>query len=208
MGTLMLALSLFTLLFTSCTFLIPLPDESQPISESASEPASNPPAEAQTDSAGRSPQHPLPRTATVVTPDWQIQVLEVIRGEAAMQMLAQASVLNRAPDAVGMEYVLVKLHVKYVGTKATRHIYGRIFHSQDTANALYDRLSFRDVLVPEPKLEADLAPGQETEGWVALLAGKNATGLTLIIWPYASYENDVATFTVSTGQWYVSLEEQ
>lgn len=216
MGTLMPALSLFALLLASCTYLIPLPADSEPTSEPVSEPVSNPPASApthiisqtgaQAESAGRSPEHPLPLTGTVVTPDWEIQILEVIRGEEAMGMLEQTSAFNHEPREPGTEYVLVRLHVKYVGTKETRHIYGKIFHSKDSANSLYDGLSFRDVMVPDPKLEADLTPGQATEGWIALLAGEDATGLTMIVWPYASYENDVATFTLSTGQWYVSLE--
>ncbi len=75
-----------------------------------------------------------------------------------------------------------------------------------SANEIYESVSFVDVEVPEPALEADLAPGQETEGWVAIQVGKEETGIMLVVWPYISYENNTAVFNDSSDKWYIALE--
>lgn len=156
--------------------------------------------------AGNSPDAPLPLTETLVTPDWEIQVLEVLRGDAAMPLLEQASPFNRSHEDPNMEYVLVRLHVKYVGTDAVKHIYGKIFRSLGSAGEMYKAVSFIDVEAPAPKLEADLIPGGETEGWVVIQIGKEETGMILVVWPYESYENSAAIFSETAEKWYISLE--
>ncbi|MBN2115296.1 MAG: hypothetical protein JW730_01910 [Anaerolineales bacterium] len=215
-GVFLLIFASLTMLLAACGSSTPAPVVSEPTSEPVSEPTSNPPTaapteippatEAPAESQGMSPENPLPLTGKVVTPEWEIEVLEVIRGEEAMSMLKQVSGSNKAHEEAGMEYALVRLRVKYVGTQDTGHVYGPIFRSLDSANEIYRSVSFIDVKVPEPELEADLAFGEETEGWVAIQAGKEATGLMLVVWPYISYENYTAVFSDATDKWYISLE--
>jgi hypothetical protein len=215
MGKSFLSLALLTFLLASCANPTPAPVASEATAVPTSKPPTAAPTEAPTESApateapaepaGMSPENPLPRTEMVLTPDWEIQVLDVLRGEEAMTMLEQASTFNKAHEDAALEYVLVKLHAKYVGT-GMGHIYGKIFRSLDSANEIYDSVSFIDVEVPQPELEADLAPGEETEGWVAIQAQKDATGLMLVVWPYDSYENNTAVFSEAADKWYISLE--
>lgn len=216
MGRFFLVFALFAFLLASCANPTPAPVASEPTTVPTSNLPATAPTEAPTEfapateapseSAGMSPELPLARSETVITPDWEIQVLEVLRGEEAMTMLEQASSFNQPHEEEGMEYALVKLRVKNVAAEETRHVYGKIFRSLDSAAEIYDSVSFIDVEVPEPALEADLAPGEETEGWVAVQAQKDAAGLTLVVWPYDSYENNTALFSESADKWYVSLE--
>lgn len=156
--------------------------------------------------AGSSPDAPLPRAETLVTPDWEIQVLEVLRGDEAMALLEQASPFNKPHKDPNMEYTLVRLRVKYIGADAAKHIYGKVFRSLGSAGEIYDAVSFIDIETPAPELEADLPPGGETEGWVAIQIGKEETGMILVVWPYDSYENNTAIFSDSAEKWYISLE--
>lgn len=154
---------------------------------------------------GSNPQNPLPLAETLVTPDWEIQVLEVMRGDEAMAMLKQASAFNKAHEDSAMEYVLVKIRFKYVGTADTFYVYEKIFRGTDSTNQIYKSVSFIDLKVPNPALKADLQPGGETEGWVAIQAGKDDAGVMLVVWPYVSYENNTALFSEATPRWYISL---
>ncbi len=155
---------------------------------------------------GSSPNNPISRAETLVTTDWEIKVLEVLRGEEAMAMLKQVSAFNGQHEDPNMEYMLVNLGVKYIGAAETAYIYDKVFRSMGSANEIYKSVSFIDVEVPDPKLEADLPRGGETEGWVAIQVGKDETGIMLVVWPYTSYENNTAMFSDTTPKGYISLE--
>lgn len=165
-----------------------------------------PPTQAATaEPPGGNPQNPVPLADTLVTPDWEIRVLEVLRGDEAMAMLKQVSAFNKAHEDSTMEYILVKVRVKYVGTADTAYVYEKIFRGTDSTNEIYKSVSFIDVKVPDPALKADLQPGGETEGWVVIQAGKEDAGAMLVVWPYVSYENNTAVFSEATPRWYISL---
>lgn len=212
----MLLIAIVLLLATACG----LPAQQPPATEPpASEPATIPTADSPTATAtevpptqeapaeplGSNPQNPLPLAETLVTADLEIQVLEVVRGDEAMAMLKQVSAFNKAHEDSAMEYVLVKIRVKYIGTADTLYVYEKMFRGTDSTNEIYKSVSFIDVEVPEPALEADLPPGGETEGWVAIQAGKDDAGVMLVVWPYVSYENNTALFSEATPRWYISL---
>jgi hypothetical protein len=143
---------------------------------------------------GSSPANPVPFAETLVTSDWEVQVLEVQRSDKAHK------------DA-DMEYVFVNLRVKYVGTEASAYVYGKMFRSIGSANEIYKAASFIDVNAPDPELEADLPSGGETEGWVAIQAGKDETDIRLVLWPYVTYENNTAMFSDATPKWFLSLDQ-
>ncbi|MCQ3938806.1 MAG: hypothetical protein DPW18_17430 [Chloroflexi bacterium] len=187
------------------------PADTVPTESPAVEATEIPPTEAATEELpaaplGSSPENPIPLTETLVTPEWEIQVLQYLRGGEAMTILEQASPFNKPHEDPNMEYALVNLRVKYVGTNPSAHVYGKMFRSLGSAGEIYDAVSFIDVEVPAPELEADLAPGGEAEGWVAIQIGKDETGVMLVLWPYVSYENDTAIFDDSTLKWYIALE--
>ncbi|WKZ34908.1 MAG: hypothetical protein QY332_14920 [Anaerolineales bacterium] len=143
---------------------------------------------------GGSPDNPIPFAETLLTPDWEVQVLEVQRSD-------------KAHEDADMEYVFVHLRVKYVGTEASAYVYGKMFRGTGSANEIYKATSFIDVTAPDPELEADLASGGEAEGWVAIQARKDEAGLMLVLWPYVSYENNTAMFSEATPKWFLSLNQ-
>ncbi|MCG2783636.1 MAG: DUF4352 domain-containing protein [Anaerolineae bacterium] len=215
-------LGLVLLLVMACRLPAPQPPAPKPTiseplpSEPTSVPASDSPTAAATEISptqtapaqepGSNPNNPISRAETLVTIDWEIRVLEVLRGDEAMAMLKQVSAFNGQHEDSDMEYMLVNLGVKYVGAAETAYVYGKIFRSVGSANEIYKSVSFIDVEVPDPELEANLSPGGETEGWVAIQVGKNESGIMLVVWPYVSYENNTTIFSEATPKWYISLE--
>jgi hypothetical protein len=120
---------------------------------------------------------PAPLGETATTEDWQITVREIVRGEAAWQMVQAADEFNEPPEA-GMEYVLVKIQARYIGTIPTGDTIDAIFFQTiGSADVLYD---YPSVISPEPALSVDLFPGGEYEGWITMQAAQGETGLTLV----------------------------
>lgn len=174
-----------------------------PVEEATEIPATE---ESPAEPSGSSPQNPLSLTETLVTPEWEIQVLEVLRGDEAAVKLQEVSAFNQPHEDANMEYMLVNLRVKYIGTNDSAYVYSKMFRSVGSAGEIYDAVSFIDVEVPDPELEADLSSGTETEGWVALQIAKDESDVMLVFWTYVSYENNTAVFSETTPKWYVLLE--
>jgi hypothetical protein len=123
---------------------------------------------------------PAPFGETVTTEDWQVTVLEVVRGDEAWQMAQEANQFNDPPDE-GMEYVAARVNVRYISTTdKAETIDGSSFNTTGSANTLYD---LPLVVDPEPALDVALFPGGEYEGWVVLQAAQGETGLTLVFEP-------------------------
>jgi hypothetical protein len=207
-GRIVLSLFLLLMLTMACGGTVPEAVKVEPTSEPAPTVTELPPAEELTpesEPVGSSPNNPLPSFEKLTTSDWEIQVLEVLRGEDALTALKQVSASNDAPEA-GTEYLLVKVHVRYIGVNTSAFVYSKVFRSLGSAGEMYKTLSFTKVNVPEPELEADLAPGEETEGWIAFAVTEGETELVLVLWPYESYENNTAVFIDSAEKWYIALE--
>jgi len=123
---------------------------------------------------------PAPFGETVTTEDWQVTVLEVVRGDEAWKMVQEANQFNDPPDE-GMEYVAARVNVRYINTTdKAETIGGSSFKTVGSANTLYD---LPPVVDPEPALDVALFPGGEYEGWVVLQAAQGETGLTLVFEP-------------------------
>jgi len=133
---------------------------------------------------GRDQANPALRTETVTAEDWQVSVTDVFRGEEAWQKLEQASPFNRRAKE-GTEYILIKVHVRYIGTKdeATPQLDFNSFKLIGSQNILYDAPSFMDIQSPEPFLQVRLFPGGEYEGWLVMQAAQDETGLILVFDP-------------------------
>jgi hypothetical protein len=195
---LVMFLGILLLLAAACGGSTPDAAAPEATTESDENPTAAPTAvppteEASVEPPGSSPANPVPFAETLVTSDWEVQVLEVQRSD-------------KAHEDADMEYVFVNLRVKYVGAEASAYVYGKMFRSIGSANEIYKAASFIDVKVPDPELEADLPSGGETEGWVAIQAGKDETDIILVLWPYVTYENNTAMFSEATPKWFLSLE--
>lgn len=129
---------------------------------------------------GRTHEQPAALNETLITDDWQVTVLEVIRGEQALDMAQAANRFNKLPD-VGMEYLAVRARLKTLNPQdRIRMVSGGFFKSTGHKNVLYDAAS---VVNPEPALSGYLYPGGEVEGWVILQIGQGEGGVQLVFTP-------------------------
>ncbi len=147
---------------------------------------------------GASRANPFPVGALVSAPNWEVQVLEFKRGaEAWADISAAYSYSDPAPE--GMEYVLIKVHVKSTYADNEEHNIGRCdFKVTGDRNTLYD-CSTAFVLNPEPSLDATLYSGGESEGWIAYPVGAGEGNLMLVVDELMNFDQDVQT--------YIALEE-
>lgn len=126
---------------------------------------------------GLSVARPLPPDSVFGLAGWEARVLEVMRGEAAAQAIRDANQFN-AEAAPGREYLLVRLNVKSVHPDRESHrIRGGDFRLVGARRMEY--LS-GGVVVPDPKLDAELFAGGAVEGWVVFEIDRGEDQLILI----------------------------
>jgi hypothetical protein len=123
---------------------------------------------------------PAPLRETVTTEDWEITVLEVVRGEDAWVMVQEANQFNE-PAAEGMEYVAVKVYARYISVVDKMvSINGSYFRTTGGAGVLHELPS---VVESDPVLDARLSPGGKIEGWVVVQAEQGEVGLMAVFEP-------------------------
>jgi hypothetical protein len=129
---------------------------------------------------GKERANPAPFGETVTTEDWELTIVEVVRGDEAWTTVQEANQFNDPPEE-GMEYIAIRASTRYIGTEdKPRAVDASFFNSMDDGNVLYD---LPVVVDPVPALEATLYPGGEYEGWVTLQAAQDATGLLAVFEP-------------------------
>lgn len=139
---------------------------------------------------------PYPLDTLVEAPNWNIQVLEVIRGEDAWQLLQTTNQFNDPPQE-GMEYLLIRLKAVSTYTDSESHtISGSDF---GVTGDRYQRYRTASVVAPEPELSAELFSGGETEGWIPFAVGQDETSLMLIVDELLNFDDDRFR--------YIALEE-
>ena len=128
---------------------------------------------------GASRSNPYPFGGVLEAGAWQIEALEVIRGEEARQRVQDANQYND-PPAAGNEHVLVLVRASYTGEGETdiKESDFRITGSQGRA----DRRA-QYVVDPEPQLDYTLQTGGDVEGWVTFEVGESESQLMLIFDP-------------------------
>jgi serine/threonine protein kinase len=121
---------------------------------------------------GQRRSDPVPYKEVIALPDWEVQVLETVRGDAAWNRLYDANTFND-PAPEGMEYLLVKVRARATFTgNAARQLYFVV-----TGDGL--REYTRSGVPPEPKLETELVSGSVSVGWIAFPIGKHEGSLLL-----------------------------
>lgn len=128
---------------------------------------------------------------TLVTDDWEITVLEMIRGEEAWPMVEAANMFNDPPGE-GFEYVAIRVFVRNIGDEDTaENVNGSWFDLTGDSNIVFESPF---VVEPEPQLDFDLFPGGSAEGWVVLQAAENETGLKIIFEPLFDFSGSNKRF--------------
>lgn len=121
--------------------------------------------------------NPAPFGETVVVENWEITLTEVVRGEAAWEMVLETNQFND-PPLEGMEYVAVRATVRNVkGGHGSDQIDRFMFESTGSSNVIHERPS---LVQPEPELDFDLYAGGQVNGWVVVQARIGETNLSLV----------------------------
>lgn len=152
-------LFLLLILFTfGCQLVaVPAPFASTPTTAGTPLPTATP-------CSGCTRAHPYPRTETLYTQNWEIQVLEVVRGSYAWEALQETNLFNEPPPP-GEAYLLVRYRLGNTHQRSTeKRELG--LHVTGDAQRLYYNFD-AGVVVPGPRLETNLAGGQSSEGWLA-----------------------------------------
>ena len=126
---------------------------------------------------GTTRANPLSRGAPVTVAGWQVEVLDMVRGEPAYERLRKANSNNKPPPA-GTEYLLLNLRA-ISRTEQTALSRGdvQIIGARDYA---YNGFA---AVPPTPLFEATgkVAAGQTIEGWSAYLVGTDEPDLVLAV---------------------------
>jgi hypothetical protein len=129
---------------------------------------------------GSSRQNPYPRSTVVSSPNWEVQVIETKRGDEAWRDIDAANMFNVAPPE-GMEYILVKLHVKSISADNDEHSISNCNFGITGDRLINYNCGMALVLEPEPSLDAKLYTGGEVEGWAGYLVSQGENNLILVV---------------------------
>jgi hypothetical protein len=138
----------------------------------------------QPDPRGQDPASPLPMGETAVTEDWQVRVLEVIRGDEALATVKNTSPMNE-PLEEGMEYILVRVNLIFISTEERPvSLFEQSFRSRDqNGNEVWQTGIYVPKPWTRPWVYTVLFPGAQYEGWAVLKAPKNGSGIALVFDP-------------------------
>ena len=125
-------------------------------------------------------ESPAPFDTMVTTEDWEVTAIDTLRGGDAWIVVLDANQFND-PPAEGMEYILVKIRARYIGTADDyESIDGYFLKSSGEKKVIYDLPSIVD---PYPEFDCALYPGGVCEGWVTMQAAVDEAGLMAIFEP-------------------------
>jgi hypothetical protein len=116
---------------------------------------------------------PLPAGRLVSLDNWEIQLLDVKRGEAAWDLIGAANQLNQPPTP-GREYLLAQFWIKNT-SQAEGDLWLDVTGSRHQLYKYYQAA----VVRPQPRLETNLAAGQESLGWLAFEIAEGEGSLIL-----------------------------
>jgi len=136
---------------------------------------------------GTSRGNPAAFGEQVITDDWEIQLLDVVRGDEAWMMVQEANQFNDPPED-GMEYVAVQAHIRNIDSRDQSYMFDTYeFRSTGSASVLYDHPS---VASPSPVLEGTLFPGGEYQGWFVVQAEVGEENLMVVYEPWADFTDE------------------
>lgn len=135
---------------------------------------------------GNSRANPLPSGQIIHTANWEIDVLEFVRGDAAWELLKDNS--YNQPPAADEEYVLVQYYIRHTNRNAAEESLGLAL----TGSGLMVHYSFdTDFYPPSPYLESSLAGGEAFTGWYGYQIHKGETDLMLVVDELFHYDEPV-----------------
>jgi len=145
---------------------------------------------------GTTRSNPIPFGSTLVTDDWDIELLEFIRGDDAWSLILNENKFND-PAPEGYEYLLVRIRVKSIAQDSDPHSVDE-YDFRLTGSQL---IKYRppSVVTPEPELDANLFTGGEISGWATFLVKKGETDVMVIFSPLFSSSDRFLSLDTNTS---------
>jgi hypothetical protein len=173
-------------------------DETTTVAETPTQEATQAPEETATSvatpepsQAGAGRDNPIPVGSIGTTDDWEMQIIEAVRGDAAYSRLLEVNQFNE-PAPEGFEYVLLNIRVKYLGSDTEAQDMNEFwFRTTGDARVKHEIPS---VVDPAPELDASLFTGGEATGWGTYLARQGETNLMAVFEPFLSFEDEQELF--------------
>lgn len=128
---------------------------------------------------GTSPSKPAAFGQTVVTNEWELRLIEHVRGEQALAMLLAANQFNDLPPS-NAEYILFKVQLRSLQHQDLDQANNTMFLSFQVQGESQTMLQQPSVVVPNPKLSDAMYAGGQTQGWRAYLIPKGEQNLQLV----------------------------
>jgi hypothetical protein len=145
---------------------------------------------------GMSRIKPMARGALIQAPNWDVQVLDYVRGKKAEEQIV-ANPLNEPPPP-GQEYILVKLRARCTYADEEKH-WITAYDFKVTGDRLREYEAILVNAPPNPELYGELAAGEQTEGWAVFLVPDKEKNLILVLDEMANLDD---------GRWrYVGLDD-
>jgi hypothetical protein len=149
---------------------------------------------AEENDVGLERENPATMGAHVVEEDWELWVIEWVRGEDALRRIEAANQFNDDP-LPGMEYVLVHIGARNVSpeAKATRIDTYSFTLSGDSERSYTNP----NVIAPQLELTFDVYGGGSVDGWVAMQCAVGESNLRVVYEPLFSISADLRYFALS-----------
>jgi len=135
------------------------------------------------DEQGISWTDPVPYGSEVVTDDWKLQVMDVVRGEEAWQSMVEWEPASNAPGD-NFEYLLVYIRAGNIVPEMSFYPIDATYFS--VIGDLNERYYDPYLRAPAPALEGYVLPGGVVEGWIVYVVQKADTNLLLAYDPYTN----------------------
>ncbi len=144
---------------------------------------------------GLSRTDPLPFLETAVSPHWEVNIREILRGDEAWQIIQSVNPFNK-PAGDGWEYLLLNLQIRNTYTDDGTHRLSLTV----TGDRRVTHYSFNaSVVVPEPRLEMILPGGAAHEGWLPFRIHYGEENLMLVMEDGSAYDEPARYLALSKG---------
>ena len=105
--------------------------------------------------------------------DMKINLLEIVRGAKAWDLIKEASASNKPPK-VGLEYILARIRLELSSRGPQQECVHELRPEEFTAlSADGKEYESPSVVPPKPELNGSLRSGHSLEGWVVLSVAKD-----------------------------------
>jgi hypothetical protein len=133
---------------------------------------------------GLSRENPLNGLENISLKNWEVHVIDIVRGPEAWQRIQDANQFNDPPPD-GWSYILIHYQLHRKGQSQVENSLG--LHLTGNAHILH--YSFNtSVVPPDPILDSYMIGGETSQGWDAYLIRDDESDLMLVLDDLSDYE--------------------